>query len=506
MRIIFLFVAILTFYLVAVAATIHVPSEYLTIQEGIDASVNGDTVLVADGTYTGEGNKNLDYEGRAIVVISESGAENCIIDCEDEGRGVYFHSGEDQTAILDGFTIINGYQAFYGPESGGAGIRCSNNSNPTIQNCVFIDCSSDEDGGAIYCNYSANPSIVNCSFIGNDSYYGGGIYCSATSPTIRNCDFSGNSAGENGGGICCFYGSMATIENCTFMDNTAMFGGGVKCWNNSSPVIDSCFFSGNLADRGGGIDCAYDCSPLISRCAFIENDSEEGGGINIAYNSSPVMENCTICSNSATYNGGGINCLEHCSPAGANNIIWNNSAISGDQIYQDANSTFSCTYSDIQGGFPGAGNIDSDPLFYSTTGDSAYYLTVDSPCIDAGNPNSSFDPDSTVADMGAYYFDQSLDVEENPLNLKPLTFCLYPPYPNPFNNTVFLEMQIPVSGNLRLSVYDITGREVATLVNGHLSLGQHSVVWDADDLSSGVYFVRLETGDFTQTQKLLLIK
>ena len=74
--------------------TIRVPSDQPTIQAGLNAASHGDTVLVADGTYTGLNNKDLDFNGKAITVRSEDGPANCVIDCQDQGRGFYFHSGE----------------------------------------------------------------------------------------------------------------------------------------------------------------------------------------------------------------------------------------------------------------------------------------------------------------------------------------------------------------------------------------------------------------------------
>ena len=92
----------------AQAAIIHVPGNYPTIQEGIDAAANGDTVLVADGTYTGVGNKDLDFRGKAITVKSENGAGSTIIDCEGVGRGFHFYSGETSESVVSGFTVKNG--------------------------------------------------------------------------------------------------------------------------------------------------------------------------------------------------------------------------------------------------------------------------------------------------------------------------------------------------------------------------------------------------------------
>ena len=500
------FTVVIIFSFSAQAITIHIPGDYPTIQAGIDASVDGDTVLVADGTYTGDDNKEIDFGGKAILVISENGAEHCIIDCENYGRGFYFHSGESQTSILSGFKIINGYTAYFWPESGGGAIRCSNNSHPIIENCTFVECSGDEHGGAIYCNYSSDPTIDNCTFIDNHGYYGGGVYCSGTSPTIVNCTLIGNSAGENGGGICCFYGSNSFIKNCAFYDNSAMFGGGIKCWNNSSPTIENCILSGNSADRGGGIDCAYDCYPIIKNCALSGNSADYGAGINCAYDCGPATENCTLSENSASVNGGGIGCSDQSYPTGVNNIIWDNTAPAGGQIGLEAGSSFSCAYSDIQGGWLGTGNIDADPLFYATTGDSAFYLTENSPCIDAGDPESPLDPDGTIADMGAFYFDQSVQGVRIPEFEILNSFTLHTAYPNPFNPSTAISFELRAASLVELIVYDVMGREVALLEDGYLNAGRHEVTFNGSELASGVYFACLTTGNFQQTQKLLLIK
>ena len=110
-----------------------------TIQEGMDVSSHGDTVLVADGIYTGPGNRNLNFYGRAITVRSANGPENCIIDCfpgnplqGGNRRAFYFHSGEGRDSVVQGFTIQNGY-AFPG-----GGIYCFLSSSPTIVDNILI--------------------------------------------------------------------------------------------------------------------------------------------------------------------------------------------------------------------------------------------------------------------------------------------------------------------------------------------------------------------------------
>ncbi|MCH7947513.1 MAG: hypothetical protein IIC66_06905, partial [candidate division Zixibacteria bacterium] len=166
----------------AQSATIHVPADLPTIQAGIDAAIAGDTVLVADGTYTGPGNRDIDFGGKGIVLKSENGTGVTIIDCEgsesNQHRGFYFHSGEDSTAVVDGFTIQGGYADY---------------------------------GGGINCDSSSSPKRINNPISGNSAGgNGGGIYCIASSPTISNNTISGNTTPcsedasvGNGGGIYC---------------------------------------------------------------------------------------------------------------------------------------------------------------------------------------------------------------------------------------------------------------------------------------------------------------
>ncbi len=176
----------------------RVPGVYPTIQAAIDDASEGDTIWIADGQYSGEGNFDIDFKGKAITVKSENGPENCIIDCQFKGRGFDFHNGEGENSVLDGVKITNG-----------------------------------SVGG-----------------------FGGGIKCTASSPTIINCIITGNSAGEYGGGMCNSYNSSPKLTNCTFSENSAESklsalgsGGGICNLVNSSPIITNCTFSGNFANH-----------------------------------------------------------------------------------------------------------------------------------------------------------------------------------------------------------------------------------------------------------------
>ena len=235
------------------AATIRVPLQKPTIQAGIDAAKSGDTVLVANGTYKGAANKNLDFAGKAISVISQSNdPTQCIIDCENGGRGFSFHSGETTAALVRGFTIRNGNVGKYFDNTfdryGGA-IICAY-SSPTIANCILRDSVAYTGGGLEV--YGGSPIVTSCAFIGNNARLGGGMNTDFSGSSITNCLFVNNSADSEGGGLASDQSSL-TLTNCTFYGNTAgSQGGGINTFSDS-PVVTNCIIWGNTAKYGNGI-------------------------------------------------------------------------------------------------------------------------------------------------------------------------------------------------------------------------------------------------------------
>ncbi len=390
------------------ALTIHVPGDEPTIQAGIDAALDGDTVLVADGIYSGEGNRNIDFDGKAIVVVSENGYEMTIVDCEYNGRGFNFHSGEDSNSVLKGFTIRNGNGAG-GP---GGGIYCGY-SSPTILKCYLQDNRSGI-GGGLACDDYASPTIEECIFTGNyGEPYGGGIHLQGSSEArIRECRFFDNEAETVGGGIRCAEASPE-ISNCIFANNFGRNGGGgIEIRSYSCPTVENCVFINNRSQSwdGGGLKITNTAFPEIIGCIVVDNMAPNGAGVLVRSGSHPVFANCTIVNNSATSgHGGGLFIDLNATATFTNTIFWGNGP---DEIEIGAGSV-NISYSDILGGWPGIGNIDDDPLFMKFKG-YEYLLDSGSPCIDTGDPSiedliSDWHPDwpdwlpnGERSDMGAY--------------------------------------------------------------------------------------------------------
>jgi hypothetical protein len=405
-----------------VGKTIYVdddgPADFNNIQAAIDDANNGDIVIVRDGTYTGMGNRDIDFKGKAIKVQNENGPENCIIDCQgtetEPHRGFYFHSGEDANSILDGFIITNGFgpreQFQDGIWSTGGAIFC-NQSSPTIKNCAVIRNKAQRfyaRGGGIDCN-SSSPRISNCIFTGNITEgtiiaEGGGICCTFDScPVIIDCNISFNLAeGEySAGGAIYGGGTGAKFINCTMSGNTAGRGGAIA---ESSSTYINCTIIDNVAWRidgdGGGVMCWAD-NPILINCTIARNHAKGiGGGIYSGYNSMPIITHCTIVDNAAEEYGGGVGC-DWSFAFIKSSIVYGNSATKGNQLAAIQSNVYpsiiTVSYSNVQSGQSttfvsgiseirwGAGNIDSNPCFVNLkNGD--YRLLNSSPCIDTAGP------------------------------------------------------------------------------------------------------------------------
>jgi hypothetical protein len=319
---------------------IRVPGDQPTIQAGIDAAASGDTVLVADGTYTGAGNINLNFDGKAITVRSETGAAACIIDCESYGRGFSFTSGEGPDSVLEGFTITNGMA-----EDGG-GIFCEG-ASPAISEMTIRICEAGERGGAI-CGIDSSFTISNCTIENNLALQGGGISCEgAGAPEITMTRIAGNSESWRGGGIFDETAGQSLISGCTIIGNT---GRGIYCVgpitisgnyisgndggieaSMRDLVIEGNEITGNSASWGAGLDCA--CTGLIRDNYIYGNEGNYGAGIYFFAGESQVTNNF-IVANSAYYHGGGIymNGI-HFDGTVRGNLIMENTAHLGGGIY-----------------------------------------------------------------------------------------------------------------------------------------------------------------------------
>lgn len=281
-------VAIALSPLAASAATFHIPADYPTIQSAITAAAIGDTVLVAPDTYSGPGNKDLDFGGKTLVVRSEAGASSTIIDCQGSGRGFHFHSFETADARVEGFTITNG--SIGGAAPGGA-IHCDH-ASPTIADCVLAG-NSAFYGGAISCYYFSQPTLIGCRLSGNSAREGGAVYCFyGRSPRFESCLVSGNLAQAEGGGLSSRYGSSPLLSRCTLSSNRAATGGGLFVYQ-ATATVEHTILSGNCADQGAEGYLASGNTVHVTCCAL---DSSGIDGIGqVIYGGAQVFGDPMLC-------------------------------------------------------------------------------------------------------------------------------------------------------------------------------------------------------------------
>jgi|GEM_PF-5429662 len=372
------------------------------------AVLDGFTITAGNG-YNGGGMYNLDGSPTVINCIFTGNLAN------DRGGGMYNEEHSSPTVMN---CIFTGNSVEY---SGGGMFNCML-SNPTLTNCTFNGNTAGGSGGGIYNDCS--PMLTNCTFTGNTAeHFGGGMLNLQSSPALTNCTFSKNSA-IFGGGICNIIGGNPTLTGCTFSGNWADYGGGMNNSEYTTAVVTNCKFSGNLArEEGGGMYNGQSSNPMLTNCVFGGNLSSCGAGMYNNALSSPTLTNCIISDNSTCGEdgptgpfskpsgvGGGMynnwsspmltNCIisNNCALCGAamycidlssstlinctvsgnrallsryggicndsqNSVLLKNCILWANSYHEQITGPATVTYSDVQNGYAGAGNINADPCF-----------------------------------------------------------------------------------------------------------------------------------------------
>jgi predicted outer membrane repeat protein len=609
------------------AAVINIPDDFEIIQEAIDESENGDTVLVQPGVYY----ENLVINDRTITIGSlfittedTSYIDSTVIDGSQVGNTLSIAECDQDPVQLIGLTISNRIED--NRIKGGLGILCqssnmiierchitlnahgmvnSGESEVVINNCLFRyngDRSEHSSpGGAIRLHNSSLLNINHCSFINNFGSGGGGIYCTDNSRLVtEDSYFLENSAyayGGPGAAICSIDSSEVSVNNCIINNSTTeMFGGAIFHGSNRLMRIRNCEMAGNSfldienlgeievsdchlstgiklrgtaslqngtfdaqsrietlepvifneCDFNGRYVSVYEGNPIITNSRFIntgiacnEYSSLTLSGISMTgspwirceQGSTLSLKNCTI-SGSEHDEQGLIECYNNSTINIINSILWNNG---NPQIrsyraqFDEGDSiTITIAYSDLQGGNDAfeipdnahniinwlEGNIDEDPQFVNPE-ESDFSLTEDSPCVDTGTAFLVIDGDTLVnlsddrysgdaPDMGAFEYGFSIvDLESNNF---PTAFNLLQAYPNPFNSSTRLEYEIPQAGQIAMSVYDLTGREIVKLADGWREVGKYNIVLEGGNLTSGVYLISLDAGGRRVAKQVQLLK
>jgi len=434
--------------------------DYSTIQAAIDAAGSWDVIELLDGTYTGSGNRDLDYQGKVVTVCSASGnPTDCVIDCEgsvsETHYGVYFHTGETADCRLENVTITGGY-------TGAGGAVKINNAAPTIVGCIFTENHATDSGGAIQ-NYQGNPTIANCLIEGNTA--------------------------DNAGGGMNANGATGMLSGCTFRGNWALWGGGGLYNYHSSPLIDDCIFDGNTCDHwGGGLhNTQIDSQPTVVGCTFHGNGAPAGSGIYNRVDAQVAIENTTIAfgtEGEAVYCGGESTAILTCSDVYGNAGGDWSGYLAGQEALRD--------------------NFSADPLFCDAAAGNLW-LHADSPCAEGNHPACG-----RVGALGVGCGASDVGADA----ILPEALSLGPGTPNPCRRGAEFTLAVPADpGGVRvaLCVYDASGRRVRNLPDGPMAPGIHRLTWDGtndagEPARRGIYFVRMEGAAGGMTRRVVLIQ
>jgi len=355
---------------------------YDAIQQAITAASDGDIIIVKDGTYSGSGNYDISFEGKAIMLASENGPSNCIVDAEAEAGVFVFENQETPSSVLKGFTITGG--AARAPFHGG-GILCSGASPLIIDNVVTGNTAGSDGpdsagrGGGIY---SDSDAVIMRNIIhSNEAYYGGGLYLETFGGACTQNQVSSNSA-RYGGGMHLSYVQTSIVSNTITENEAAMGAGGYVI---ATGALRGNTISNNVASAtgafsyGGGLYLQQSACTVDSNMIW-KNEADIGGAVYLYDNSCPKMTNDTLVHNlSKAPFPGGVACDPDSSAEIRNCILWNN----GTEFSGTVVSKYSC----YRGATQASGNVPDFPYFVDEEHDD-YHIRSYSPCLNKGDSRS----------------------------------------------------------------------------------------------------------------------
>jgi hypothetical protein len=494
-------VAVIAFSVPASAKIWHISPDGTgdapTIRAGVDSAAAGDILLLADGVFTGSGNTDISFIGKEIIISSASGNPfSCVIDCQGGGsnysRGFLFYSSEGPGSVLEGLTIANGY-----------------------------------------------------------GYEGGGIWCWRASPTIYNCIIAGNVATHAGGGLYCGGGSQPTVTNVTFFENASVTGGSVYATDDSDVEIRNTIISYTLGGAAVSVGDAYSI-PEFHCCDIYGNiDGDWTGSIEnqLGVNGNMCLDplfclddnpgepytiaSCSPCS--------GINHPD-CGLVGAADVGCESASVPIEATVEIAPSTLNMhsrgryvtCYIELAGGLDPA-NIDIATVMLNdvVAAEASPFEVGD--CDDDGTPDLmvKFSRRSVLdlfeeigefevtvsGEVDGLYFAGTDMIRVMGKSAKKMnnddviinTVSVNPPGIFTSGSDAMIEYNLPEAGFAKLTIFDVTGRVVTTLVDESSAAGTFAVGWDGRDqhgskVASGVYFANLETPKEAVTGKIMVVR
>jgi PKD repeat protein len=389
---------------------LHVPTDYRYISLAIMASVDGDTILVEPGNYTGI----INFNGKAITLTSEYiFTENeadihhtRLLGSYSDTSLISFVEGEDENSVLNGFTITNSSS----PQQGGA-ISCTG-SSPTLSNLRFID-NQATSGGAIIAVNSSSPAIIKSNFLSNSGEdYGGAIYLEDSELVLENCRFEDNFCGGDDvsgrAGAIYLANSFLYCNNTIFLNNSSQAHAGAIYLSYSGADFYNTQFIGNTASGNVGAVYFYNSNHLnVINCTFYDNSGSDAGALRFFHNTALTDV-----------------------PLVLNTICWNNTPSEITFSPDNLPNEVIIAYSDLEGGEEAIitnnngepiwleGNIDENPMFYSPE-NHLYSLQADSPCLDSGTDYFEYEGTVYLDLDAAAYLGESPDMgawESDPAN------------------------------------------------------------------------------------------